>query len=247
MIGHWVIAYTIAFIGMAACQIFGLLALSAFAQTMSTAAKELATALVLTLSFGAGFGSAALFLSRCFKANGLSMVDSMAINLKSMEGSFGRALGMACLGLAGVIFLNWLVSLLPLPAPDSPAGNMAVKFSGLAFLVFAFSALVFAPIFEEILFRGYLMSACRVGFSQGRVFRLLGNNSRVADWAAIVVSSAIFAAAHMTLTGFPPLFATGLVLAVLYKKSGSLIPSMLLHFLVNSLAFTALYMQTLGH
>jgi membrane protease YdiL (CAAX protease family) len=248
-IGQWVLAFLIANIGMAVLQVGLMLGVGALTQSMSLSlgTKQILMSGILLVSWVGGFGGAALFLSSQFRKRGLSMGDEMAINLKAQAGSLGRAFGQAGLGLFAVFGLNILISLLPLPAPESPAGDIAVQFSGLSFLIFALSGIIAAPIFEEILFRGYLLNALRIGFRGGFWVKLFGGSGKFADYAAIAISAAIFAGAHGTLTGFPQLFAAGVVFAALYRKTGSLIPSMLLHFLMNSLAFIALYMQTLGH
>jgi membrane protease YdiL (CAAX protease family) len=247
-IGQWFLATIVAFLGMSFVQVALLLAvqLATRGLTLSADAKALAVSIVLTLSYGAGFGAAAAMFAGQFRKHGLSMADEMSINLKSLGGSWGKAFKMAGLGLLAIFALNALLQFLPLPKPDSPAGDMAIQFKGLAYLIFAFSGVVFAPILEEILFRGYLLNALRIGFRAG-IWAKMFRTERIADYAAIAVSAAIFALAHGTLTGFPPLFCAGIVMAALYRRSGSLVPSMLLHFMMNSLAFITLYLQTVGH
>lgn len=248
-VGQWLVAFLLANIGMAVLQIGLMLVVSAFAQplALSAAAKQIIMAVILLVSWVGGFGGAALFLSSQFSKRGLSMRDEMAINLNAQGGSLPRAFSQAVLGLLAVFGLNILLSFLPLPTPQSPAGDIAVQFNGISFLIFALSGIIAAPIFEEILFRGYLLNSLRHGFRGEFWSKLFGNSEKVADYMAIAISAAVFAGAHGTLTGFPQLFAAGVVFAALYRNTGSLIPSMLLHFLMNSLAFIALYMQTLGH
>jgi uncharacterized protein len=74
---------------------------------------------------------------------------------------------------------------------------------------------LFAPVLEEIVFRGLLYGALR------RRFR----------WpVAAVASAAVFAVAHgYGVAGFGSVFASGLMWAVAYEKSGSLLPGMAAH------------------
>jgi membrane protease YdiL (CAAX protease family) len=74
---------------------------------------------------------------------------------------------------------------------------------------------VFAPVLEEIVFRGLLYGTLR---------RRLG-------WPlAAVLSAAVFAAAHgYGVAGFGSVFASGLMWAVAYEKTGSLLPGMAAH------------------
>src|SRR5262245_39042250 len=69
---------------------------------------------------------------------------------------------------------------------------------------FILVGVVFAPIVEEIFFRGFLFQ----GFRQ-----------RYGWISGIVISSAIFAAAHFDLVAFIPTFILGAVLAYLYHRS----------------------------
>jgi len=83
-----------------------------------------------------------------------------------------------------------------------------------------------ASISEEICFRGFLFGGLRQRFP------------RV---AAALLSAVIFGGLH-ALTGIsavPPLIAFGFVMALLYEKTGSIVPGILLHMLNNSVALLA--------
>jgi len=92
----------------------------------------------------------------------------------------------------------------------------------LALLLFALTALVLAPLFEETLFRGVLLPVAA---------RRLGSG-----WG-IVLSAAIFALAHLSLGELMPLFLLGLGLGWLRWRSGRLAASVLMHALWNGLTF----------
>jgi membrane protease YdiL (CAAX protease family) len=82
---------------------------------------------------------------------------------------------------------------------------------------------VAAPISEEVCFRGMLFGGLR---------------TRMPRLAAALLSALIFGGLH-ALTGLsavPPLIAFGFVLALLYEKTGSIVPGILLHMLNNSVA-----------
>jgi uncharacterized protein len=87
-----------------------------------------------------------------------------------------------------------------------------------AIAIFFLTATVAAPIFEEILFRGFLLP------SLTRYFPI---------WGAIALSSFLFAIAHLSLSEVLPLTVLGMVLAFVYARSGNLLSSMLLHSLWN--------------
>jgi membrane protease YdiL (CAAX protease family) len=75
--------------------------------------------------------------------------------------------------------------------------------------------IVSAPLLEEIVFRGLLYGTLR---------RRLG-------WpAAALLSAGIFAAAHgYGVAGFGSVFASGIMWAVAYEKTGSLLPGIAAH------------------
>jgi membrane protease YdiL (CAAX protease family) len=80
---------------------------------------------------------------------------------------------------------------------------------------------LFAPLFEEIVFRGLLFATLR------RKFGGIGSAT---------ASAALFAGAHgYGMLGFFSVFWSGLLWAWMYEKTGSLLPSMLAHALNNLL------------
>lgn len=82
---------------------------------------------------------------------------------------------------------------------------------------------VAAPISEEVCFRGMLFGGLR---------------TRMPRLAAALLSALIFGGLH-ALTGVsavPPLIFFGFALALLYEKTGSIVPGILLHMLNNSVA-----------
>ena len=83
-----------------------------------------------------------------------------------------------------------------------------------------------APVSEEICFRGMLFGGLR---------------ERLPRIAAALISAVIFGALHAItgLSAVPPLIAFGFILALLYEKTGSVIPGILLHALNNSVALLA--------
>ena len=89
----------------------------------------------------------------------------------------------------------------------------------------AIAAVILAPMAEEILFRGLLYGA------------LVG---RVKTKWTIIITAAAFAAVHLQVFYFLPLFVMGLILGWARHKSGSLTASFLIHSFNNGFAFLAL-------
>ncbi len=87
-------------------------------------------------------------------------------------------------------------------------------------------AAILAPIVEEIVFRGFLFAGLRQRYHLG---------------VAAVVSGAIFGGIHLQPFAFPVLFLLGVLLALLYDRTGSLWAPILMHFCINALAVLAQY------
>ncbi|PEK45817.1 CPBP family intramembrane glutamic endopeptidase [Bacillus toyonensis] len=82
---------------------------------------------------------------------------------------------------------------------------------------------ILTPIFEELIFRGFLLHF----FSE-----------RFPFWIAAVLTSFFFGIAHTYSLGVMVItFFTGLLMAILCKKTKSIIPTMLFHIMNNMLAF----------
>ena len=83
-----------------------------------------------------------------------------------------------------------------------------------------------APISEEICFRGMLFGGLR---------------ERLPRLAAALLAGLIFGGLHALtgVTAVPPLIFFGFVLALLYERTGSIVPCILLHMLNNSVALLA--------
>jgi len=190
--------------------------------------------------FVCGFGLELWYIRRCFHKDGLTLRKTLGLNLDSLGGSWWAAIWRALTCLALVFAIEVLYGLLPLPAPRDPAGQFLHTLTGWGFLAMAPIVVVGAALFEELVFRGFLFNMLRTSFRKGRFQRCL-RTAKAADYAAIVVSGAVFAGFHLTLTGFPLLFILGMVLAALYRRTGSLIPSMILHGLNNLVALLFLY------
>jgi membrane protease YdiL (CAAX protease family) len=82
---------------------------------------------------------------------------------------------------------------------------------------------VLVPIGEEVFFRGFIFSTLRRW-----------------GWAwAVTLSSLLFAAVHLQVVHFFPILLLGVVLAVLYQRTGSLVASIAVHGVNNLIAALA--------
>ncbi len=85
---------------------------------------------------------------------------------------------------------------------------------------------VAVPVGEEVFFRGFVYGGLR---------------SRWGVIVATVGSAAFFAAVHMQIVHALPIFILGLALALLYERTRSLMPAMVVHALNNVLAVVSIW------
>jgi membrane protease YdiL (CAAX protease family) len=139
-------------------------------------------------------------------------------------------LGGAALGaLAMVVVANGLASLIDSLAHVNHQQDVVEIFRNLhdpvAVAVFAFFAIVFAPIAEETLFRIFFFN---LGMRYGGF------------WAGAILSGALFGMAHGDLYAAVPLALGGMVLCFVYYRTRNAWASMMSHCLFNALSILAL-------
>ena len=141
----------------------------------------------------------------------------------------GKELAAAIpMGYTVTIAVNLVVTIITLLASKSlddiingnPLLNLPKGGLGVA-LNYAWAVLI-APIFEEILFRG----------------ALLKNLSRYGNWFAVITSAVLFGLAHGNIAQMLYATALGIALGMVFVKAGSVIPCIIMHFSINFLGIT---------
>jgi membrane protease YdiL (CAAX protease family) len=90
------------------------------------------------------------------------------------------------------------------------------------------TAVVIAPIFEELVFRGLIQTAL------SRMFGWLLGPRAAARWAAVIVTAAAFAAVHGQWAFVPPLMVLAIGLGYAYERWGNLWLTITTHALFNA-------------
>lgn len=121
-------------------------------------------------------------------------------------------------------FLGWLIGRPP-PAIAHDMLKAMQDADPADRLILVLTAVIGAPIIEEVLFRGLLQTG------------LFHTRLVASRWGAIVVGSALFILVHagMPLHAFPVLFVLSLGLGYVYERTGSLYAPMLIHASFNAL------------
>lgn len=139
---------------------------------------------------------------------------AIRLDLRFTGGPVFAALGLS---LAVATLCQWFLP----PGPEQAQGVLVNPWTfggnGLAYILW--TGCVLAPLFEEIVHRGFIFNAI---------------SSRFGTVAGVVISSAIFSAIHgYPLQGSISVFGFGVISALLYRATGSLGASVLLHSAFN--------------
>ena len=126
-------------------------------------------------------------------------------------------------GLPGIVAasLIWRFALTQLgwPADAQELVDLLANADSAAVVaLLVFLAIIVAPVTEEILFRAGL-------------FRYL--RTRTPRWLALILPGLIFGALHTNLAAFIPLVVLGVILALAYEHTGSILTPIVAHALFN--------------
>lgn len=144
-----------------------------------------------------------------------------------LKGKWPFDVGLGCLMFPLINQLSQMnLNLLPVlqytPVAISSVEQSIVARDLVAMALYAVIVSVCAPIWEEIVFRGFLLPSL---------------TKYMPVWSAILVSSIAFALAHFNIQRMLPLVFLGMVMGTVFVRSRNLFPSMLLHSLWNAFVF----------
>lgn len=103
-------------------------------------------------------------------------------------------------------------------------------------------AVVVAPLFEEMLFRGMFQTTIRSFLAESHLGKRL-RNSWAVPWVSILIASGLFATMHAYAGHWPALFVLGVCMGYAYEKSGSLFRPIFIHVLFNTTSVIAAFYQ----
>lgn len=140
-----------------------------------------------------------------------------------------RDLGLGVSGVFMILLASAVLGLLlnQFGVRQTQAEELAIgEASPTVFLLLLAAGALLAPLAEEIFFRGYVFRSYLVAKGPVRAY---------------IASSLLFASLHLNVAAFLPLFVIGLIMAFLYHRSGSLVPSIIAHSLNNGFALIVTY------
>ena len=220
-----------------------LLSLSTAALAMMLLAGPLAKALGLEAQFITqlvGFlsvqGLALVWIGRFVRQHGLTWAQAFGLRDRP-----GRSVGVAFLVMLLVIplatagiggLMMWLLQLCGVAPEAQAAVTMLQKdMPGWQLALLGFTAVVLAPLAEELLFRGILYTWIK---QRG--------HPRLALWG----TSVLFGIIHVNLAALPSLCFLGLVFALLYERTQNLLAPVTAHVLFNAVNFAAVVLDLPG-
>ncbi|MDA8219556.1 MAG: CPBP family intramembrane metalloprotease [Dehalococcoidales bacterium] len=145
---------------------------------------------------------------------------------------FLRNFGLGVLGAVVILVISVAIglALTQFGVQQTQTEELAItSASPNVFYMLLISGGLIAPFAEEIFFRGYVFRSYLETMGPVRAYLL---------------SAFVFGILHLNAAAFLPLFVIGLVLAFLYHRSGSLVPSMVAHSLNNVAALVLAYYAT---
>ena len=140
----------------------------------------------------------------------------------------GKQMGLTIAGALGAMFfMNFMLSILPIP--EELTGNLTNGMTQLTSYPFWQAILanaIFVPIIEEVVFRGYIFNRLE---------------KAMPSIVAALISSAVFGIAHGGLVWAVWAFALGMIICAVRIKSGSIIPGIIFHIIMNTYAMIVSY------
>lgn len=139
-----------------------------------------------------------------------------------LDGNWKERILYGLTGFVVLLVVGMLMSLVAQQFGTTDASKISGKLQDLPLYIIIFS-FVFAPISEELFFRGFLTTKF-----------------------GILVSSIVFAASHLMYGSYFEIigaFVLGLVLAMAYKHSKSILPVIIMHALFNATSIIVMVVQ----
>ncbi len=143
----------------------------------------------------------------------------------------GEVFALAFAGMAFAVLANlatsWLMVLLESFGVPIPTFPDTVEPTATSLWLNVISTAVLPALAEEIVFRAYVQGALRC----------------CGTTASVVLSALLFALFHGNILQVPFAFLMGLILGWLFARTGSILPSVLLHFFNNLMAVVMDYLS----
>lgn len=153
------------------------------------------------------------------------MKEVFSLRLPKIKSFFGAII----LGIGGICLNLVTSSLLSMAFPSDSEGlneQYLQILDGVSFVPGVLLMALLPAVCEELMYRGYMFTAFK---------------NKMSIPKAIVIVSLLFGVSHMSMIKIFPTAVLGAALAYMIYKSGSIVTSVIIHFLNNALAVVTLY------
>lgn len=189
-----------------------------FNYLVSVFQNELYAGTLMGLTMAIIFTTALYFIVLKPKGQSLKSVGLQSFPLKEWKLIALWTLVLIVVSIALMVVMFYL----GIGTDNSKTESLQSQISLLNFGIGFVSAAIISPVYEEIFYRGFLY----------RFF-----SSRYGVLSGMLISSIIFTVVHIpTFNTLPVNFVSGLIFAWVYQKTGSIIPSILIHGIFNGIA-----------
>ncbi len=157
---------------------------------------------------------------------------------------WGTLLWTILLAVGIVLPLAWVEDFIPDAWREDLTGDLVPQL--LSTTTGYFVICMLAPLAEEVVFRGAILSALMRWGTERReqAEQQMGTATRLSKrrvrWMAIVISALLFSIMHLNPAQMPHALLMGMLLAWLTLKTGSIFPAFLIHWINNSFAYAML-------
>ncbi|MEW6535888.1 MAG: CPBP family intramembrane glutamic endopeptidase [Candidatus Auribacterota bacterium] len=103
------------------------------------------------------------------------------------------------------------------------------NFTGHQYRVLILFIAFIGPVCEEIFFRGFLYRSLK---------------KYIGVFGGLLISAVLFSLIHNNMMAFFPILGLGIMLGILVEKTGSLLPSIVMHIIVNSVSLALFFALT---
>lgn len=90
---------------------------------------------------------------------------------------------------------------------------------------------IFAPVVEEVIFRGAVLRALMERTAEKKGF-----------WVPVLISAVLFAVVHINPAQMPHAFLLGILLGWMYARTESIIPGIVVHWVNNTVAYVGFHL-----
>lgn len=179
-------------------------------------------------------GLFAVYVLTIFGYNKINKISFKAVNLK-FKMPWKTYLILIAVGVVSLLGVNYFITatdnfleLIGYPIKESlPVINPT---SAPTYLLAILLVAVFPAVYEELIFRGVVLQGLR---------------SRFSDCGAILLSGLLFALMHFNLQQLAYPFILGCVMGWIVIRTGSLVSSMIVHFVNNFLIVTFAFIENM--